>query len=1329
MPKEKILFESPVFLPGPLPKPELHPTLMRLQKKLLIMLCGCASLLSVAAHAALVVKGNNTSNLNLPASWLNGVPATNTDIAVWNYNVTAANTVALGADMSWSGIQVVDPAGPVTISSGNTLTLGAAGVDLSQATNNLTLQNATVLLTPQTWNVTNGIVLTASGAISGGSSELLTEAGTGTLVLGVANTYSGGTLNNGGILQVNSGTGAGTGAITNNNGSTFRLNTTTTLANSFNFNGTVTLDLNNVGGNEGIGSPGAISGSGTVTATNQNTGARTFTLGGSASSMSTFSGTFSCGNNNGTFRFNDGGASGNTGSSAMTMDLGQGTVTFLTRNRGAAVNFGALTGGTGTRITQGSSSSGISTYTIGAKNIPCEFDGTISDGGTSTTGVAVTKTGTSNLTLTGANTYIGTTTVSSGTLQVGNGGGTGSVGNGPVVNNATLLYDRTGNFNVPNGMSGSGTTIQAGGGVLTYAGTNTSSGTLLVSSGNVALAASGYVSSPVSIAAGAAFDVTLNPLFSFNQSVSGSGTIFGAANFTGGTISPGGAAATGTLTFSNGLTETGAVNHQFELTSPAGSNDLVNVVGNLTVTGTNPIVLAELGGGTVPSGVYTLFTYSGSFSGTLANFSTSVSGVTATLTNPPNQIALIISPASRGPTNLTWVGDGVANNWDVGISSNWVNGANLFFFQPGDSVRFDNTGLANATVTLSPASLLLPAAVVVNTTGTYTLTGSGVIGGTTTSLTLTNSGTLSLQTTNTFGGPTVVGGGVLSVNTIANGNSPSSIGASSSSATNLTLIGSTLQYTGGNASTDRGMTLNGAADTVQVVTSGTTLAFAGNAITGPAALTKYGPGTLTFNVPNTYTGGTVVSNGVLALGANTANWDGVAGSGVGPTNEPVTFYGGTLQLFGYAGSTANNYSTCYNPLVVPAGQTGTLRMFPRGPLNSGNGSGVESSLTGSGTLNLVINYVRDNIDGNWSAFSGTINVSPKNASGDEFRVNNAFGYSNAVIVLNDNVLMDRVTTANATVDIGELDGTSLATIGQGSSSAASPTYRVGWKGTSSTFNGTIANDSSLTKVGAGTFTLTGSSTYTGNTTVSAGVLALSGSATISGTTNIDVQSGAVLDVTALSTPTLGLGGSQTLRGNGTVAGSVDSSSGGIIAPGEASVGVLTVNTGASLGGTTLMRVSHAGLASDQLVATNINYASGTLTVVNAGGSLSVGDTFTLFKGSLSGSFGTINLPSYTQWDTSQLAVNGTITVTNSFKPALSSIDFSSLLSSGTITLNATNGLAGGPLQVLTSTNLALPLAQWTTNSTANFDGSGNLTSFSITVDPTLPQLYLLLQAE
>jgi autotransporter-associated beta strand protein len=96
------------------------------------------------------------------------------------------------------------------------------------------------------------------------------------------------------------------------------------------------------------------------------------------------------------------------------------------------------------------------------------------------------KTGTSKLTLSGANTYTGTATISDGTLQIGDDGANGSLPSGAVINNATLRFDRTGTLLVPNAISGSGAvTIDCpiNAGTIVFSGSNSFTGNVTVNSG------------------------------------------------------------------------------------------------------------------------------------------------------------------------------------------------------------------------------------------------------------------------------------------------------------------------------------------------------------------------------------------------------------------------------------------------------------------------------------------------------------------------------------------------------------------------------------------------------------------------------------------------------------------------------------------------------------------------------------------------------------------------------------------------------------------------------------------------------------------------------
>jgi autotransporter-associated beta strand protein len=116
---------------------------------------------------------------------------------------------------------------------------------------------------------------------------------------------------------------------------------------------------------------------------------------------------------------------------------------------------------------------------------------------------ALTKEGNGSLTLTGANTFTGGTTVAEGTLQIGNGGTSGSVV-GNIVNNGALVFNRSDALTYAGILSGTGSLTKNGAGVLTLTNQNTYAGTTAVNAGTLAI--DGAVNGPgglVTVANGA----------------------------------------------------------------------------------------------------------------------------------------------------------------------------------------------------------------------------------------------------------------------------------------------------------------------------------------------------------------------------------------------------------------------------------------------------------------------------------------------------------------------------------------------------------------------------------------------------------------------------------------------------------------------------------------------------------------------------------------------------------------------------------------------------------------------------------------------------------
>lgn len=482
-------------------------------------------------------------------------------------------------------------------------------------------------------------------------------------------------------------------------------------------------------------------------------------------------------------------------------------------------------------------------------------------------------------------------------------------------------------------------------------------------------------------------------------------------------------------------------------------------------------------------------------------------------------------------------------------------------------------------------------------------------------------------------------------------------------------------------------------------------------IAGTNILIKTGTGTLTITTTNTYSGGSILSNGVVALsgpgvGAVTANNFGL-GSGA------IEFEGGTLQLYGYnLADNSSGFGSLTNNIVVYGGQTGTILPAPRYTFGS--------KVTGSGTLNLFVDYVRDDIAGDWSGFTGWLNVhntsgTPPSSTSDDFRLATAAGFPFARVALATNVFMYSRAAAGSTIPIGEFSATTNTGVSAGSGSSLGTqnavTWRVGGLNTDATNAAAFAGTVSFIKEGTGAWTLTGISSNTGAITVSNGTLVVNGS-----------LSGA---------PVIVAGGA--LAGVGTIAGApVMVGPGVTFAPGPvAGFGILTISNNLTLAGesTTLMQAQHSPLTNDALRVSGMLFASGTLIVTNGGAlDLTNGDSFKLFIApNFSGGFTNIILPTLTDgllWNTNTLASAGTISVVALTSPAISNVQISGL----NLVISGTSGINSWPYWVLTSTNLSA--GQWNSIATNQFDAAGNFSlTLTNTVDPSQPRTFYKLQLQ
>jgi outer membrane autotransporter protein len=554
----------------------------------------------------------------------------------------------------------------------------------------------------------NAAIMTVSGVVSGANGTL-TKAGSGTLALTGNNTYSGGTTVNQGLISFQSGANLGTGSITlDGGGLQWATGNTVDVSSRFSALGTQGAVLDTNGNNitlasamSGAGGQLIKQGAGTLTLTGNNTydGTTYINAGdvvvGNGGTSGTIAGDVV---NNTRLTINRADTSTLQGAISGTGTLvqaGAGT-TVLTGNNtytgNTQVNAGGLQLGNGG--TSGSVAGNVS-LAAGTRLAVNRSDASLLQGIVSGAG-SFEQVGTGTTVLAGNNTYTGGTTITAGTLQLGNGGASGSVV-GNIVNNGTLAFNRTGTTTFGNLVSGSGGLLQAGNGTTVLTADNTSTGGATISAGTLQLGNGGTAGSIVG-------DIVNNSVLAINHSnnynldgtVSGTGmlsqigngtTVLTADNsYTGGTL-----ISNGSLQIGNGGTVGSivgdvlnngmlAINRSDDVTMSGtigGSGGVQqNGSGNLVLTGNNVYT------GTTAVNAGHLQLGEGGASGSVAGDIALASGTSVRIDRSD---AMVLNGSISGAGALEQVGEGTT----VLASDNSYTGGTAI---SGGSLRLGNGG-------------------------------------------------------------------------------------------------------------------------------------------------------------------------------------------------------------------------------------------------------------------------------------------------------------------------------------------------------------------------------------------------------------------------------------------------------------------------------------------------------------------------------------------------------------------------------------------------------------------------------------------------------------
>ena len=618
-----------------------------------------AFVINTSGQSLTLVNGatNNSANvetLNVPIN----LPGNATTFNAANGSIVLSGGLTGAGQLNVSGVGGVtlnaaaSYVGNTTINAGGDLIIGPTGQwqnNLGQEVYAGTITNNGILTYDGSGNQTN------TGIISGGGSLVVNSGSSGSsLDLDAYNTFSGGTtVNNGAILNLHLGGGAGTiqSSLTINPGATVN----TWVQDSMGYTvGTCVPTLYIIGGTFA-----------NQFANNQSFNTQWYMTGGTVTTIAVPQG--------------DG----------IDFNTGFGITTYAT-NVSVLFNAPIVIRGTGL------------TFNIAKGTVPGGVDMICNSNING--GSYIVMSGAGTLQLNDTNSFTGGVQINGGELQVGIaeqpgvgsplGSGTISFGGGSLQYSAANQYDYSGRFSTTAGQlfsidtagqsvtlgtnlsSSGGTLTKLGLGTLTLTAANGYTGLTTVSNGTLLLATGSSIasSSGISIAAGATFDVSALPspyTFASGSSVIGSGTAANPATF-----NSAGTVALGSI----------PVTLNYDSTDPAPQPAL-NISGNLSLGG-NAFTINTLSGSQLAAGTYVVAQASGTItsSGTYpAATGTAVGSYQGTISISGNQVLLTIVAVNQHapPIQFSRVGNVLTLSWPT--NSGWTLQSNsINVAVPGD---------------------------------------------------------------------------------------------------------------------------------------------------------------------------------------------------------------------------------------------------------------------------------------------------------------------------------------------------------------------------------------------------------------------------------------------------------------------------------------------------------------------------------------------------------------------------------------------------------------------------------------------------------------------